>query len=160
MSSAHWHLALVHLPVVFVPFATVLLMLGLWQKQAVLKKLAAFLFVASALVAVPAFLTGEPAEEQVEDLPLVSEPIIEAHEEAAEFAFYTSLAAGVFGLGVLLTYRRQRVQQLLQHTLIAVGVASSLALLRAANLGGQVRHSEIRDANSLTAPTENEKDDD
>lgn len=159
MSSAHWHLVLVHMPVLFVPFAVLILITGLWRQQAVLQKLAAALFVASALVAIPTFLTGEPAEEQVEDLPQVSESAIEVHEEAAELAFYLTLVAGGLGLGVLLAGRREKLKHLLQMGLVAAGIASSLALLRAANLGGQVRHSEIRDANAIDTSAEGEQDD-
>jgi hypothetical protein len=36
MSSAHWYLALVHVPVLFVPFALLLLILGLWWRQVTL----------------------------------------------------------------------------------------------------------------------------
>ncbi len=160
MSSAHWHLVLVHVPVLFVPFALLLLIFGLWWRQATLQKLAAGLFVASALVAIPAFLTGEPAEEQVEDLPQVSESAIKVHEEAAELGFYVTLVGGGLGLGALLTSRREKLRHLLQMGLVAAGIASSLALLRAANLGGQVRHSEIRDGNAVATSAEGEQDDD
>ncbi len=158
MSSAHWHLALVHVPVLFVPLAVLVLIFGLWWRQVALQRLAALLFIGSALVAIPVFLTGEPAEEQVEELPQVSESAIEVHEEAAELAFYLTLVAGGLGLGALLTSRRPKLARQLQMGLLAAGIASSLGLLRAASLGGLVRHSEIRDANAVARPAEGEQD--
>jgi hypothetical protein len=150
VSAAHWHLVLVHIPVLFVPFALLLLIFSLWRRQPILQQLAASLFVASALVAVPAFLTGEPAEEQVEELPHVSNAAIEEHEASAEWAFYLTLSAGVFGLGWLLSSRRERLRNGLQAGLLVTGLTSSLALLRTANLGGKVSHPELRSENSLS----------
>jgi hypothetical protein len=48
-----------------------------------LKRISLGIFIIVALLAIPAYLTGEPTEELVENLPGVSKSSIEQHEEAA-----------------------------------------------------------------------------
>ncbi len=160
MNSAHLHLTLVHLPVVLIPLAVLILILAIFRRELVLQKLSVGIFIFASLAAIPAFLTGEPSEEIVEDLPQVSENYIENHEEAAETAFYITLISGALALGVLLSCRYPKVQKTLKMSLLAAGITSSLSLFRAANLGGQIRHSEIRSENSVVSPSETDKDND
>lgn len=161
MSAAYLHLLLVHLPVLFMPFALALFGLGLWRGHMAFQKLALGIFLGSAILSVPTFLTGEPSEEQVENLPLVSESLIEEHEEAGEFAFYLSLLTGGLAIGAFVYLRRRpRLNKFFQVAIFASGAISSLALARTAKIGGQIRHSEIRNANSVVSPESSEQDDD
>lgn len=62
---------------------------------------------AVAAVAIVVYLTGEPAEELVENLAGIPEPALEAHEDAALTA---TIGFGIFGaaaLGMLLIFRRR-----------------------------------------------------
>jgi hypothetical protein len=87
MNLTHLHLALNHVPVLGTAFALALLVLGIWRKSNEVKKTALCAFVAIAIMAMPAYLTGEPAEDGVEGPPGVSGAIIEQHEEAEGVAF-------------------------------------------------------------------------
>ena len=76
----------------------------------------------------------------------VSEALIERHEEAAEAALAVTLAAGLVAAAALLSVRMRHERAL--RTLFAVALLSSAVstglMARVANLGGQIRHDEIR----------------
>jgi hypothetical protein len=80
MNWAYVHLALNHLPVIGAIFGVLLLLLALLRKSEELKRVSLGVFVITALLALPIYFTGEPAEEVVEHLPGVAEPLIERHE--------------------------------------------------------------------------------
>ena len=69
MSPTHLHLLLNHVPVLGTAFGLGLLVFGMGRKSQELKKTALGVFVIVALLAVPAYLTGEPAEDGVQGLP-------------------------------------------------------------------------------------------
>jgi uncharacterized membrane protein len=154
MNANHLHLMLNHLPVLGTAFGLGLLLFGLVRKSSELKKTALGVFVIVALAAVPVYLTGEPAEDGVESLPGVSKPVIKQHEEAAGAAFTGVVVLGVAALGGLILFRRGRALpvwfsvSLLVASLIVTGLMAWTA-----NLGGQIRHSEIRAGNSPPAAT-------
>ena len=77
MNAIHFHLMLNHIPVLGTAFGLVLLVFSLWRKSEELKKASLVIFLISALVAVPVYLTGEPAEDAVKPLAGVSRPVIE-----------------------------------------------------------------------------------
>ena len=88
-----------------------------------------------------------PAEETVEHLAGVSEAIIEQHEGAALTALIGATLLGAVSLGGLLAFRRSKT---VAKTLVTVALFGSLVvsglMAWTANLGGQIRHSEIRAA--------------
>ena len=83
MNPAHLHLMLNHIPVLGMAFGLALVSLALLRKSEELKRISLGFLIVIALLAIPAYLTGEPAEELVENLPGVSKSSIEQHEEAA-----------------------------------------------------------------------------
>jgi hypothetical protein len=145
MNTAHLHLILNHIPVLGTLIGLGLLGFALWKHREESKRSALGLLVITALLAVPAFLTGEPAEGVVKGLPGVSQAIIEQHEEAAQGAFIALCFLGGIALAGLVWFRRG---QLMPSWFGAVVLAGSLLvggwMAWAANLGGQIRHSEIR----------------
>ena len=102
-----------------------------------------------ALWAIPAYLTGESAEELVEGLPGISEQLIEAHEESAELAFIFVEAVGAFALISLVARRfyKKLGNVLTILTLLGLIVGGGL-IAWTANLGGKINHPEIRGDNS------------
>lgn len=151
MNAAHLHLILVHIPVILVPTATILLAVALWRKQSAIAHTALAIFVAAAVFVVPAFLLGEDAEEIVEDLPGISEDLIEEHEEAADIAFWLTLAVG--GTSLLTFAIRNKAPQLHQTSLkalVIVGAVTSGTLAYAASEGGKIRHPEAYETASVS----------
>ena len=95
-----------HIPVLGIAFGLALVSLALLRKSEELKRISLGFLIVIALLAIPAYLTGEPAEELVENLPGVSKSSIEQHEEAAQVAFAGVLIVGAAALGGLIFCRR------------------------------------------------------
>ncbi|WKZ56244.1 MAG: hypothetical protein QY326_05760 [Bdellovibrionota bacterium] len=149
MNTAHLHLMLVHIPVVLVPIATLIYLYGVWRQSAAMQRTATSLFALAAVVAVPAFLVGEGAEEMVEHLRGVSERAIEQHEEAAEVALWLTVSLGVLSSFYLLAPSlAQRSRKVLIPVLSVLAIASSIDLALVANKGGQIRHPEITNSSN------------
>lgn len=153
MSATHLHLILNHLPVLGTAFGLGLLLFGLWRGSNELKKTALGVFVIVALAVVPVYLTGEPTEDEVEFLSGISKPIIEQHEAAAGTALVGVVVLGASAMGGLIFFRRTKI--LPTWLCISLLAASSIVgglMAWTANLGGQVRHTEIRANASLSNP--------
>jgi hypothetical protein len=145
MTLNHLHLVLNHIPVLGTAFGLGLLVYGIWRKSTELKKTALGVFVLAALMTIPVDLTGEPAEEGVEGLPGVSETIIEQHEEAAGVAFASIGVLGVMALIGLLALRHGKdVPAWFAGVMVIASFTVSGLMAWTANMGGQIRHTEIR----------------
>jgi hypothetical protein len=147
MTWVHLHLLLNHVPVLGTVFAVLLLTFALLRRSSELTRASFGAFVILGLMAGVVYLTGEPAEERVEHLPGVSERLIEAHEEAAFVAMLLLVAFAIGALSVLLRYRGGRA---IPRSVVVGALLLSLlptgAMAWTANLGGQIRHGEIRSA--------------
>ena len=157
MNGVHVHLLLNHFPVIGILIGLVVFALGVWRRNDSWTRLALGLFAAVALVALATMLTGEAAEEAVENLPGVSESIIETHEEAAQLAAIGTYVLGAISLTALLWLRRRPLPRALTVTVLPVVLLVSGLMGYAANLGGQIRHTEIR-AGSVEMTSGGEED--
>jgi len=146
-----------HLPVVGTIFGVLLLLLALLRKSEELKRVSLGVFVLTALLALPVYFTGEPAEKVVEHLPGVAEPLIEEHENAALFALLTAGGAGVVALAGLILFRRaKKLPGWIVAATLVLSLATSGLMGWTANRGGQIRHTEIRADFKAPAETETE----
>ena len=144
MSGAHIHLLLNHIPVIGVLIGFLVFALGVWRRNDSWTRLALGLFAAVALVALATMLTGESAEEVVEKLPGASESLIESHERAATLASIGAYVLGAVSLAALVWVRRRPIPRALTAAVLPVALLVSGLMAYTANLGGQIRHSEIR----------------
>ena len=105
--------------------------------------------VFTGLIAIPVYLTGEPAEETVEHLPGVLESIIEEHEEFAKFGLISAIVSGIAAL-VSLAFLRTDPDggkaKLLLFATLALAAITVGTMGWTAKLGGVIRHTEIRAA--------------
>jgi hypothetical protein len=143
MNGAQLHLALNHLPVMATLIAACVLAAALLFKSDAVRRTALVLFVGAGLAAGAAFLTGEPAEEVVEDLPGIQKSLIHDHEEAAEAALIASGLLAVVALGTLLYERKRTLPGLLVGAVLVGTMGVSGAMGWAAHLGGLIRHPEL-----------------
>lgn len=145
MNPAHLHLMLNHLPVVGVPLLAALLCWALIRRSRELYRVALAASVGLAALTYPVFLTGEPAEERVEDASWVRERMVHDHEERAEAALIAVLVTGAMaGFGFWQT-RGGRNPNFTVGGLTLAGLAVSAGLLGwTALAGGSIRHDEIR----------------
>ncbi|HEX5002107.1 MAG TPA: hypothetical protein VFW78_06400 [Bacteroidia bacterium] len=143
-NGAHIHLLLNHVPILGPFFILPLLLYGVIRKNSVMDVAGLLLTVAVAAVTIPAYLTGEEAEDAVEDIIGVSKSAIHDHEEQAEIAYYAMLMAGALALGTLLpVFKQKQVSFALVWAVIAVLAVTLLLMTRTGNSGGKIRHSEI-----------------
>ena len=144
MNSAHLHLLINHIPVLAMLFSLLLLLYGLIRDSGEVKRAALGGIVLAALTAVPSYFSGEAAQTRVEAMP-VTDAQVEMHEEAAETAVvFTGLAGAIALVGLWAGRRSERLPRwtIILTLLLALGATALLA--RTANLGGQIRHTEIR----------------
>ena len=99
MNGAHLHLLLTHGPVLGLVFGTILLGYAWWRGGEEVRRLALVFTAVAGLLALPAYFTGEDAEDIVETLPGVSKSVIHEHEEAAEGAAIAAVVTAVLALG-------------------------------------------------------------
>jgi hypothetical protein len=104
--------------------------------------------VAGALLTLPVYFTGEGTEELVEELPGVSEGIIEQHEDMAKISLVIILITGVAALVSLFVQRNKSIGRAVIIVTAVLSLASFGVMAQTAHLGGQIRHSEIRSSNT------------
>jgi uncharacterized membrane protein len=158
MDSTHVHLLLNHFPIVGTLIGSVLLFFGMYYKSSNIQKASLFIIAIMAIIVIPVFLTGEPAEEAVEKLPGVLESMIKEHEEAAEKAFWVMMALGLIALIALafLMMKHQYARTLVFFTLL-ISVVTFGLMAYTGYLGGQIRHTEIRGNSNTTIQPSNEQ---
>ena len=151
MNLAHLHLMLNHIPVVGTLVAGALFVLALRWRNPQLERVALGFLLAFALLTIPVYLTGEPAEHVVERLPRVAEPVIDRHEHAALATLVAVEVLGASALAGLALFRRRLLPRAFAVGLVALmGITSGL-FDWTGYLGGQIRHTEIRSASSTSA---------
>ncbi len=143
----HVHLILNHLPVVGAVFSAGVLAYGAAIRAPAAVRAGLWALVATAIFGAATYFTGEPAEHALEDrnLPGVTEEVIEAHQDFARISTVVLVAVGLVALAGLVRFRGQRhaprgfVVAVFVLSLVAVGTMAWTA-----NLGGRIRHTEIR----------------
>ncbi len=159
MNYPYIHLAINHIPIVTNLVGILLLLWAILRKNAEWKKAAVGIFILSALVSIPTYLTGEPSEDAIEHLQGVSKDDIHEHEEAAEFAFVAVLALGALSLfGSFLSWRRGSYPAWFIPALLVLGLFVGGVMARTANLGGKIRHPEIRSGTQQPVSDSDEED--
>jgi len=149
MNAPHWHLAINHLPVVGVFLVMLLLGYALVRGRGELYGVSLGALVLLALGTVPVFFTGRSADEALMEIPDVSDKLIRLHEAAANIAFIGVGVLGVVALAVLWFGRGlPHVSRGMAAIVFVLALAETALMGRAANLGGNIRHPEIR----ATAP--------
>ena len=166
MDYTHLHLVLNHFPIIGTLIGTLFLLYGVIRKNQSLQNISIGCILAMALIAIPVFLTGEPAEENVENIPGISESVMETHEEAAELAFWVMEITGAISLISLIASKinKNAGQILIMVTLMASFISFGL-MARTGYLGGKIRHSELNGNTTISTAgrekgiSEGDKDD-
>jgi uncharacterized membrane protein len=161
MDQTHIHLLITHLPIFGSILGGLVLAYGLWSKSSDTKIAAYFLFIISSIGAGISYLTGEAAEETVENIQGVVEANIRTHEEFALFALISLIILGVASiLGLFLTIRKSSLTRTTAFVILFISLISFGLVARTGYLGGQIRHTEITNGATASAEnSENESDD-
>jgi hypothetical protein len=146
LTAAQIHLAVNHLPVFGALLASLTLAWAALTRHDSARNLGLGLLLFAGLTVLPAYFSGVGSEDIVENRPGVSDARIERHEEAAEQALAVTLAAGAIAAAAFLAahLRYERTLRALFAAALLGSVVSSGLMARAAHLGGQIRHDEIR----------------
>lgn len=160
MDLLYVHLLLNHVPVIGTIVCALFLLAALIKRSRDLAVAGLTGLVVVALVALPVFYTGEPAEERAERLPGVTDASIHEHEEAAEPAIIVMEVAGALALVGLIAFRvRPAHSWKLVIGTLGVAFIAFVLIARTAQLGGEIRHTELRgDIAGAAASAESEDD--
>ncbi len=146
---AHVHLMINHIPVIGIPGATLLLLYALVRRSDEMKMVTFGIIVLLAILTIGVYLTGQEAEDIVKKLPGVTETAIGRHEEVADLSLLLIEGLGVLALVGLFFKRRSRsVPTWLVSLVFVLSLITALIVGYTANLGGEIRHSEIRSPES------------
>lgn len=152
MNSTHLHLLLNHFPIIGTLIGGGLLLAGIFRKNYQLCNSALVLLSIMALIAIPVYLTGEPAEETVEKINGISESMIEAHESAAKIAIWLMMATGFMAfISFSLQLKSKTYKPVLNYLVALFTLICFTAMARTGYLGGQIRHTEISSNSNINA---------
>jgi len=156
MNLAHVHLLLNHFPTVGMILGIGLFIVALMTKSDHLKSASLVIFFGIALLSIPTFASGTAAKLALQKTPEVSGTTIDAHETAAlEALGVMELTGALAWLGL---WQHRRLSRLPPVTLAAILITSAVTfglMGWAANIGGDIRHPEIRVPGAPTgAPVE------
>jgi uncharacterized membrane protein len=155
MNGAHLHLVLNHFPVIGLIFCLAMLLAGILRKSEELTRTGMVILIAVAVIAIPVYLTGEPAEEIVEHMPSASEQALESHEDSGRMALITLEVIGAFALlGLLMNRRPMPLPRWLAPALLVLAIALTGWVGWTSYLGGQINHPEARPG--FEAPVESD----
>jgi hypothetical protein len=143
-SGAHLHLLVNHAPLFGAIFALALLVASFIWAPDVLRRTALAVLVFTALAAVVADLSGDPAEDAIRGFPGVQRAIIHEHEEFADKSYIVSSVVGVLALIGLVRFRRAPLTRGATFTALACAAVVSGMMAWTSLLGGRVRHTEVR----------------
>ena len=145
MNAFHWHLAINHLPVMGVFVVMLLLGYALARGRGELYGVCLGALVLLAFATIPVFFTGRSADEASMQTPDIDDKLVHLHEAAANIAFIGIGVVGATALAVMWLGRKlPQVSRGAAAVVFALALVETALLARAANLGGNIRHPEIR----------------
>ncbi|TCO90165.1 hypothetical protein EV701_11191 [Chthoniobacter flavus] len=153
MNAPHWHLVLNHLPVMGLLFVVLLLGYALVSGRGELYGVCLGALVLLGLVTIAVFYTGHGADEALMmDLSAADEKFVDAHAKAAKTAFICMCILGGIALVVAWLGRKlPHISRGVAAIILVLSLAELVLMGRTANLGGNIRHPEIRPAQPETA---------
>ena len=153
MNPAHIHLLFNHFPILGSLFAAGVLLAGIILNDRKINQVGLVSLVFFTLLTIPAFFSGEGAEEVVEEFQGISHAAIHDHEEAAEWGLWVMIFAGIVALGGFwLQRRREHLHRIVSIVVCAIALFSFAVFFRVGLTGGHIRHPEIIKPLAAPAP--------
>ena len=147
LNAAHLHLVLNHVPTLGTAVALALLLLALIRRHEVLVHVGLEVLFVIAIVTMPVYITGAAAYQHLRSGADFSDIAARMHQDAALTGFAVTEFAGFVAWVAL--WQSRRTGHAGRGLVAAATVLSILALAimgRAATLGGEIHHPEIRAA--------------
>ncbi len=151
MDLAHAHLYLNHFPIIGSIILFIFFGYAVIKKKENLIRISLWFFVCIALIILPVYFTGDPAEESIKNLPGISEELIEPHESAALISLIIMEVIGAVSLITALMYKKEKkIPSWLSYSLAVLAIVYIGSVGITANLGGHIMHPEIRPEKTLS----------
>jgi len=145
VNVAHLHLLLNHVPTVGSVVALGLLLLALVRRDEPLKHTGLEVLFVIAVVTLPVYMSGVAAHLKLRDRPELSDNAMRVHQDAALAGFaVTEFAGFVAWIALWQSRRRGRAARGLVPAVTLLSIVALALMARAATLGGEIRHPEIR----------------
>ena len=145
MNAAYLHVLLNHFPIMGSLFGFCFLIATTLSGNKTLKISALVIFIVTGILTIPTLLTGEGAEEVVENLSHVSKQVIYQHEEFAEKAVWFVYLTAILSAAQLFLIKKNKIIPGWMNLLLYGFVTFSLLSMGWTNkLGGKISHSEFR----------------
>ncbi|MQP24218.1 hypothetical protein GFJ94_03965 [Flavobacterium sp. LMO8] len=156
MNQAHLHMVFNHFPIIGLFFGIGILAFGIFKKHTILVNTAYVMFIFCMIMAKATMMTGEGAEEIVEELG-TSHEIIHEHEEIAETFMKVLYVLGILSiLGLVANIKKHGKASIVSYVVIILAIGSAVLSKNVGTSGGEIRHTEIREnANNSKASIEN-----
>ncbi len=153
MNGAYLHLLFNHAPIIGSMVGLAIFLAGYLFAEPKFRKAALLIFVGSAVVSLPAYFSGEEAEDIVKTINGISKKVIHEHEEWGEkFIILTS----VLGIAALLTLIAD-IKQLAWSRIgymatLLIAVVTVAVSVPTGHSGGAIHHPEIQNNGAVTSP--------
>jgi uncharacterized membrane protein len=151
LDITHIHLLLNHFPIIGMMIALALFLTSFFSTTDHLRRGSLIVFVAIALLTIPAFMSGIGAQVKLTESG-VPNTLIQRHEGAAELAiWFVEIAGGLalIGLWQFRRFSRQATWNVI--AILAFSVIGVALMARVGNTGGDIRHPEIQASPGTTA---------
>jgi hypothetical protein len=147
VNLAHLHLVMNHVPTIGAVAVLGLLLLAFVRRDDHLKHVALEALFLIALATLPVYVTGVAAYREIREMPEITQAAVLLHQDVALYGFTFVELAGFLAWIALWQWRRHGQPARGLIAAVTVLVALSLVVMgRAATLGGEIRHPEIRAA--------------
>lgn len=152
-TPVHLHLILTDVPIVGVAFVSALLLIGIIFRNTFTQRVSLCFLVFCAAITLVVYLTGEEAADVAENLPGVSQGMIQTHEDIARISSFILWAIG--GIAVLGLFFFRKSEKFPRYFIVGVLALSIIAtgfFAYVGYLGGLIRHSEVRPTSQIVIP--------
>ena len=158
MNQAHLHMVFNHFPIIGLFFSIGILTYGIIKKQTILINTAYVIFIICMIMGKATMMTGEGAEEIVEELG-ISHNIIHEHEEIAETFMKVLYVLGILSiLGLVANFKIHSKALIVSYIVLILAIGSAILSKNVGTSGGEIRHTEIREnTNNSNASIENKE---
>ena len=145
MDTTHLHLLLNHVPTIGFVVALGFYIVSFIGKSDHVKQASLALMVGIAFLTIPTYVTGNAAWEHIQSMDDMRQSAAETHEGAAFLALVAIQVTGALAFLGLWSMRRTGSLSHAATGVIFIFASISFVLVAgAANLGGEIRHTEIR----------------
>ena len=159
MNQAHLHMVFNHFPIIGLFFGIGILAFGIFKKHTILVNTAYIMFIFCMIMAKATMMTGEGAEEIVEEIG-ISHDIIHNHEEVAETFMKVLYVLGILSiLGLVANFKKYAKASIVSYVVLVLAIGAAVLSKSVGTSGGEIRHTEIREnANINNASTESNEE--